>query len=371
MAEMNALIEDIIKDKAVRFIPMYFYPELRAAGLTADYVTGGTAELSYEERVGLVPVRSGQSGGNADDMKERACAMARVMKNAVDRLPEIDVSMTALDVTIDPELLGCRVMYDTEAAPHVVSSVVDRKGNGLDLIENKTADAHAGRQDLHYEAIRRFKELKPGKPVFGNLLGPFTMACSVMPLKDAMVGVMKKPDLMHTVLAKCLEHLIARAKAYKEAGADGLLLDEACGGIIPPALSAVFSSSYIKTFVQEIQTPDFPIMYHNCGNVAGMKESLFDMGCRIYQFGNITDLEPFLKDAPESMLITGNLDPMLLSDGSEEDVYSKTLQVLGRYAEYPSFVFSPGCDCPPHSKAENAEAMVRALRNFNGSSGRC
>ena len=335
MVAMNNRIHAWQESGTVGFIPMYFYPELKHAGYTAEEVTS--------------------AGG--------AKKMAEVMLSAVERYPEIDVAMTALDVTIDPEAFGCEVMYDPEAAPHVVSAVVDRKGNGLEGLA--VPDAHAGRAELHYEAVRLFKEARPDKPVFGNLLGPFTMASSVMLLKDAMICVMKKRDIMREVVEKCTEFLTARAKAYKEAGADGLLLDEACGGIIPPPLSAEFSASYIKKIVDEVQTPDFPIMYHNCGNITDMRDSIFGTGCRMYSLGNMIDLEVFLKEAPADCLITGNLDPMLLSRAGEDEVAAETGRIIDRFREYPQFVFAPGCDCPPQTTEANMRAMIRTLKEKN------
>ena len=334
--DMSKWLDECLSGDGIRFLPMYFYPALKAAGYTAEEVN--------------------RAGG--------AEKMAEVMAASVDRFPEIGIAMTALDVTIDPEVFGCEVMYDPEAAPHVTSVVLDRKGKGLDTFS--APDAHAGRQDLHYEAVRLFKEKRPDKPVFGNLLGPFTLASSIMALRDAMVCVMKKQELMHRVTEVCTEFLIARAKAYKEAGADGLLLDEACGGIIQPHLSAEFSASYIKKIVDEIQTPDFPIMYHNCGNIKDMKESIYGTGCRMYSFGNMVDLVPMLEAAPAGTIVTGNLDPMLLSKASPEAVSEESLKILERCAEYPAFAFAPGCDCPPQTTDDNMAAMIRTLKDFNG-----
>ena len=333
----NDWLTEMGSGKAVRFLPVYYYPELKSAGFTAEET-----------------LKEGGAG-----------KMAAVMKAACERYPEIGAAMTALDVTVDPEAFGCEVMYDRDAAPHVVSAVVDRKGNGLETLV--VPDSHAGRQDLHYEAVRAFKELMPDKPVFGNLLGPFTMAASVMLLKDAMICVMKKQEIMRQVVTKCTAFIKARAKAYKEAGADGLFLDEACSGIIPPPLSAEFSAAYIKEIVDEVQTPDFPVMYHNCGNIRDMKDSIFSTGCRIYSFGNMIDLEPMLREAPAGCLITGNLDPTKLEKDAPDEIYAETLAMLEKYGSYPGYVFSPGCDCPPGTKAENLEAMLRALRDYNDS----
>ena len=53
---------------------------------------------------------------------------------------------------------------------------------------------------------------------------------------------------------------------FKEAGADGIVMAEPLAGLLSPALAEEFSAPYVKRIVEALQTDDFLVIYHNCGN---------------------------------------------------------------------------------------------------------
>ncbi|MDO4478050.1 MAG: uroporphyrinogen decarboxylase family protein [Lachnospiraceae bacterium] len=331
---MTQWTEAVIADKNRIFAPIMYYPCTSLVGVKAvDTVKAGGAQ-----------------------------AMAAVMKAAADRFPEMAIVSTALDVTVDPEAFGVAVDYDEDRAPHCVSFVIKDEADAEAMT---MPSAMTERQVLHYEAVKEAKKLMPEKPVFGNLLGPFTLATSVMKLSDAMLGVMKKGPMMHVVIEKCTEFVINRALAYKAAGADGILLDEACGGIIPPKKCAEFSSAYIKKIVEAVQDDQFAVMMHNCGNIARMLDSIFDTGCRMYSFGNAVDFKLAAEKLPEGALLIGNLDPMLLTEEDDNKVYEETKALIEAMADCPGFVPAPGCDVPTNARLESVDAMIRAIKEAN------
>lgn len=73
-----------------------------------------------------------------------------------------------------------------------------------------------------------------------------------------------------------------------------------------------------------------------------------------------------LKDAPENVLVMGNLDPAgLFKNESAETVYAETTKLLEETAAWNNFVLSSGCDTPPSVPFQNIEAFYKALHDYN------
>ena len=120
---------------------------------------------------------------------------------------------------------------------------------------------------------------------------------------------------------------------------------------------------YVKQIIDALQTDDFAIVYHNCGNsVASMLEDIFSQGAAAYHFGNAVDMEKVMQAAPADILCMGNLDPAAeLAQGTPESVTAATRKLIETCGKYPNFIPSSGCDIPAHAKWENIQAFFAAL----------
>jgi len=330
--DMNEWINSTLRDKALRFMPLWFYPE------------------------------AAQGNRHIGELLEKrdAASVAAIISEIADAYDGISALILPIDITVDPEAFGCSVMYAPDAPPLVAGAVVGKHGEGFDQLRDP--GPHTPRQDFCYDVVRLAKDRVPEKPLFANLLAPFTLACSLMKLVDAMASVKKNADMMHDLLEICLKHAVVRAEAFKEAGADGLILNDMAGSIIQPRFNAEFSLPYVRRFVEAVQTPAFPVMLHNCGRVNKMLDNIYGTGCRMYSFGNGLDLPFLLEQAPDNSLVIGNYDPMALCNKAPDVVYSETKALIETCAKYPQFVLGTGCDCPAYARPENLKAMMRALR---------
>ena len=54
-------------------------------------------------------------------------------------------------------------------------------------------------------------------------------------MTEIMILCYEEPELVETVLEKATEFLVAYAKAFKEAGANGICLAEPAAGLLSPA----------------------------------------------------------------------------------------------------------------------------------------
>ena len=127
-----------------------------------------------------------------------------------------------------------------------------------------------------------------------------------------------------------------------------------------------FSCEYVKQIVDAVQTDDFIVMYHNCGNYTiQMIDHILSIGASAYHFGNAIDMAQMMTHIPSDTIAMGNVDPAgQLRSGTPESVREATLAVMEACCVYPNFVISSGCDIPPLSQWENIDAFFAAAKEY-------
>ena len=172
--------------------------------------------------------------------------------------------------------------------------------------------------------------------------------------------------MVAALLDKVTDFLIAYCKAYKEVGANGVVMAEPLAGLLSPALAEEFSAPYVKRVVDAVQDDNFSVVYHNCGNAAiQMIDSILGTGAAMYHFGNAISMKEMLQHIPAGTIAMGNVDPAgQLRNGTPESVRAETLRIMGECCDHPNFVISSGCDIPPMSPWENIDAFFQAVDEF-------
>ena len=174
--------------------------------------------------------------------------------------------------------------------------------------------------------------------------------------------------MVHTVLEKTTQFLIEYAKAYKSAGANGIVIAEPLAGLLSPDLTEEFSEPYVKRIVDAVQDDEFAVVYHNCGDCTIRQiDSILRTGALAYHFGNSIDMSEMMKHIPSDVLAMGNVDPAAqFRNGTPESIKAETKRIMGECCRYPNFVISSGCDIPPMSPWENIDAFFEAAAEFYG-----
>jgi len=117
------------------------------------------------------------------------------------------------------------------------------------------------------------------RPVLAGVIGPFSLAGRLMDVTEAMIYYYEEPEMVALLLDKVTEFLISYCKAYKEAGANGIVIAEPLAGMLSPALSEEFSAPYVKRIIDAVQDDEFIVIYHNCGDATiQMIDSILSTG---------------------------------------------------------------------------------------------
>ena len=274
-------------------------------------------------------------------------------------------SVSLMDLSVEAECFGSQIVVSEDEVPTVKGSIV----SDLEDVEKlQIPPVGAGRTDIYIDAVRKAVEKIHDRPVFAGMIGPYSLAGRLLDVTEIMFYCYDVPEMVALLLDKVTEFLISYGKAYKENGANGIMLAEPLAGLLSPALAEEFSAPYVKRIVDALQDDNFLVIYHNCGNCTiQMIDSILDTGAAAYHFGNAIDMAEMMKHIPADTIAMGNIDPAgQFRNGTPESIRTETLELMEKCCSYPNFVISSGCDIPPMSKWENIDAFFQAVSDFYG-----
>ena len=273
-------------------------------------------------------------------------------------------AVSMMDLSVEAEAFGCQIRFSPDEVPTVIGALIT---------DPEQADAltvpsmGAGRTALCVEAVEKAVQKINDRPVLAGIIGPFSLAGRLMDVTEALVNCYAEPEMVHTVLEKATEFLIAYALAFRQAGAHGVVMAEPLAGLLSPAMAEEFSEPYVRRIVEAVQTEDFILVYHNCGdNIVSMADSIARVGAAAYHFGNAVSMRQMLDAFPKHLPVLGNVDPAAqFKEGTPQSIREETLRIMGECcADYPNFIISSGCDIPPQTPWENIDAFFAAVKEF-------
>lgn len=324
--------------------------------------------LAAEQKKGM-PVLSfpaiQKMGVTVKELINRSELQAEAMRIVAEQTPDAAASVSFMDLSVEAEAFGSTIHVSDDEVPTVVGSIVNDEEEADALV---VPEVGAGRTKLYLEAMGKATKLITDRPVFAGSIGPFSLAGRLMDVSEAMIYCYEEPDMVHTVLEKVTDFLIRYINAYKETGANGVVVAEPLAGLLSPDLEEEFSAAYMKKIVQAVQTDEFLVVYHNCGNCTiQLIDSIAQNGCRMLHFGNAIDMAEMMPKVPENIIAMGNVDPAgQFRNGTPESVKAATIALMEKCAQYKNFVPSSGCDIPPLSPWENIQSFFEGVNEFYG-----
>ncbi len=324
-------------------------------------------EMLQQEKKKALPVLSFSGvqklNVTVKEMIADAALQAACMKAVAESTPQAAASVSLMDLSVEAECFGATVHVTDDEVPVIVGSIVNSPEEAESL---EIPEVGAGRSGLCVEAIRLAQEQITDRPVFAGIIGPYSLAGRLMDVSEIMICCYEDPDMVHCVLEKVAQFLISYGKAFKEAGANGLVVAEPLAGLLSPDLAGEFSTAYMKQLVDALQDDTFLVVYHNCGNaVLRQVDSILSIGAAVLHFGNAIDMVDMLEKIPGDVMVMGNIDPVgQFKNGTPESIREAATELLTKCNKYPNFVISSGCDIPPTALWENIDAFYEAVEAF-------
>ena len=287
---------------------------------------------------------------------------AEGMKRIADRVGSA-AAVSLMDLSLEAEAFGATIHVSDDEVPTVTGAIVTDEDEAEAL---QVPAVGAGRTGIYVDAIAKAAEAITDRPVLAGIIGPYSLAGRLMDVSEIMILCYEEPDMVHTVMEKVTDFLIAYCRAYEQAGANGVMIAEPLAGLLSPGLAREFAHPYVKRLIEAVQHEGFAVFYHNCGdNVPLMAKDIYALGAMGYHFGDAISLKDMLPDAPADVLVMGNVSPSAqFCNGTPDSIREATHQVMAQCGSYPNFLISSGCDIPPASSWENIDAFFRAAESF-------
>jgi len=296
-------------------------------------------------------------GATVHDMVSDAEAQFKVVAALQQRFG-LRVALTAMDLSVESEAFGCEVVF----GDHEVPTVVGRRVTTPEAAEQLAVpEPGAGRTGVYLETVRRLRDLPGGPPVLGSMIGPFSLAARLYGVSEALGLTLDEPELARSLVEKSTAFLVAYARAFKAAGAAGVVMAEPTAGLLSPRGLATFSSAYVRQVVEAVDDARFNVILHNCAAKLIHLDSVLQAGARVFHFGAPMDLPAALAKAPADVILAGNLDPAgIFVRSTPDQVRAATRGLREATRTFPNCILSSGCDIPPKTPLENLDAFLAA-----------
>jgi len=286
---------------------------------------------------------------------------ARLMVEVAKEYP-MSAILSMMDLSVEAEAFGSPIRFFKDDVPTVTKAIID---SIEDVEKLKIPNVFENRTGIYVEGIKLAKKMAKNIPVIAGTIGPFSLAGRLMDMTEIMINTYFEPEMVKKVLDKTTEFIINYINAFKEAGADGIIIAEPAAGLLSPEICEEFSSYYIRKIKKVVDSENFVLIYHNCGNVIPLLDTILTFNADIYHFGDNIDIEDMLKLMPKTKIVMGNISPSkIIKNSNSKEVHKAVSNLLERCNKYDNFIISTGCDVPPTAPIENIEAYFEAIEDF-------
>jgi uroporphyrinogen decarboxylase len=267
--------------------------------------------------------------------------------------------MSAMDLSAEAEAFGCAIQMSDTEVPTVTGHRVTCIEQARDLAVPAVGDKRTG---VYLETVRRLRRLPSRLMVLGGCIGPFSLAARLTGVSEAMELTVTEPELMHVLLQKSAGFLTAYARAFREAGADGLIMAEPAAGLLSPRAMATLSSAYIRSIAEAVMDGEFAVILHNCAAKLLHLPAILETGLQSFHFGAPMDLPAALDKVTPEVVLCGNLDPAgVFCQLPPAEVTDRVAALMHATSAHRNFVISSGCDVPPNAPLESLDAFYKAV----------
>ena len=202
------------------------------------------------------------------------------------------------------------------------------------------------------------KEVGDEVPVVAGIIGPFTIAGSLLDSVPLLKATFKAPDKIPPFLEVAEKAGTMLAKALVEAGADIISCEDmtASPELIAPKSYREFELQYQR---RQFEAIPVPTILHICGNVDPIVEWMGQTGANILSLEPKASAKLARQKCGSDIILMGGVDtattlymkdPDTVREGCEETI-EDGIQIL-----------APGCAVAPGTPMENLLAMVEVAK---------
>ncbi len=259
--------------------------------------------------------------------------------------------------TFEAHALGCKIKsgssaYGVEGVPGIDHpppySLDDKPVLPDDFLSR-------GRIPELLKAVRILKkELGDAVPIVGGIVGPFTIAASLLDAVVLLKATYREPEKIMQFLEVGEKAGTTLANALIDAGVDIISCEDmmASPEMMAPMTYRDFELAYQKRQFEAIAVPK---ILHICGNVDLIVKWMGQSGADILSLEPKADFKLARQECGPDIILMGGVDTastLFLKDS--ETVRKKCEESIAEGVQ----ILAPGCAVPPGTSTENLQAMI-------------
>ncbi len=195
--------------------------------------------------------------------------------------------------------------------------------------------------------------------------GPFTNAAYLMGTTEAFIAILDRPDfvcqLLHIITEKTIEWLDFCWEEEKTKNRDFAWTDD-----LAAYISADTWQEVLLPYNQRLRDHFDWASMHMCGHTDHLLD-IFTNQLKIneYQgFGWQVDLDKIAQIMGGRVVLLGNVNPLLIANGTPGQVKKATRRVIEKLAPYRGLIIQDGNNIVPGSPVETINAMTEAAEEY-------
>ncbi|HEX5359737.1 MAG TPA: uroporphyrinogen decarboxylase [Fluviicoccus sp.] len=287
----------------------------------------------------------------------------------LERYP-LDAAILFSDILTIPDAMGLGLYFETGEGPRF-RKVVRTEADIAALPVPKPES------DLDYviRAVKTIRGALNGRvPLIGFSGSPWTLATYMVEgggsrdFRAAKTMLYTQPALMHALLDKLADAVIAYLNAQILAGAQAVQIFDSWGGALSAAAYQEFSLAYMRKIVngliREHEGRKVPVILFTKGGGLWL-ESMADTGADALGLDWTIDIGAARQRVGDRVALQGNMDPSVLFS-SPAQIRQEVQRILASFGNGHGHVFNLGHGIDQHVNPENAGAFIEAVHEFSG-----
>ena len=280
---------------------------------------------------------------------------------------KLDAAILFSDILTIPDAMGLGLYFADGEGPKFERTVRSEE----DVKKLPVADM----RQLKYvfDAVAQIKGALKGRvPLIGFSGSPFTLACYMIEgggsddFRRVKTMLYQRPDLLHAILEKNTESVIAYLNAQIDAGADAVMLFDTWGGTLAHHAYREFSLAYAERVMAGLKRKRddriVPRIFFTKGGGLWL-EAMADIGADTLGLDWTINLADAKRRVGHKVALQGNLDPNTLF-GEIETIEREAARVLAEFSfdhNANGHVFNLGHGISQFTDPNRVEALVNAV----------
>lgn len=219
--------------------------------------------------------------------------------------------------------------------------------------------------------IRR--ELNGSVPLIGFSGSPWTLATYMIEgsgskdFRHAKALMYNQPEVMHALLDKLAQSVIAYLNAQIAAGAQAVQIFDTWGGILTTPAYQEFSLAYMRKIVagltREADGRPVPVIVFTKNGGLWLPE-IADIGCNCVGLDWTIEIGRARQLVGNRVALQGNMDPAILYS-TPDSIRAEVGRILQSFGHGNGHVFNLGHGITPHVDPDNVSAFVDAVHELS------